>query len=195
MKQPELGLKVTELRQHKGITQEKLAELCEISTRTVQRIENGEVDPRMFTLTSLGEALDFDFAAGDLENENLWLTALHLTNVFPNVLFPMIIWSWKKTQSFTLDQHGKEVVNFQITMLLALFANVLVLVFIPTLLIFFPEWNANQQTNDLIGILTLCATFPMILIGIFCFVQAVINTLRVLTDKPIHYPLSIRFVR
>ena len=39
MNQPDLGLKVIELRQQKGMTQEKLAEYCEVNTRTVQRIE------------------------------------------------------------------------------------------------------------------------------------------------------------
>ena len=80
MKQPELGMKVSELRQQKGLTQEQLAERCEVSTRTVQRIESGEVDPRLFTLTNLGEALDFDFTTGDLENEHLWLAVLHLSS-------------------------------------------------------------------------------------------------------------------
>ncbi len=46
MNQPDLGLKVSELRQQKGLTQERLAELCEVSPRTIQRIESGEVDPR-----------------------------------------------------------------------------------------------------------------------------------------------------
>jgi DNA-binding XRE family transcriptional regulator len=50
MKQPELGLKVAELRQQKGLTQEKLAEMCEVSSRTIQRIESGEVDPRLCCL-------------------------------------------------------------------------------------------------------------------------------------------------
>ena len=50
MNQPDLGLKVTELRQQKGLTQEQLAERCEVSARTIQRIESGEVDPRAYTL-------------------------------------------------------------------------------------------------------------------------------------------------
>ena len=33
MNQPDLGLKIVELRQQKGLTQEKLAEYCEVSTR------------------------------------------------------------------------------------------------------------------------------------------------------------------
>ena len=39
MNQPQLGLKVAEVRQQKGFTQQQLAEYCEVSTRTIQRIE------------------------------------------------------------------------------------------------------------------------------------------------------------
>ena len=45
MKQPDLGLKVSELRKEKGFTQEQLAEDCEVTPRTIQRIESGEVEP------------------------------------------------------------------------------------------------------------------------------------------------------
>ena len=61
MQQPDLGLKVTELRRHKNLTQEQLAEYCHVSTRTIQRIEGGEVNPRSHTLHCLHGALDFDF--------------------------------------------------------------------------------------------------------------------------------------
>lgn len=39
MKQPELGKKITELRKGKGLTQEELVDKCNISVRTLQRIE------------------------------------------------------------------------------------------------------------------------------------------------------------
>ncbi len=35
MKQPDLGLKVSELRKEKGFTQEQLAEFCQITPRTM----------------------------------------------------------------------------------------------------------------------------------------------------------------
>jgi transcriptional regulator with XRE-family HTH domain len=78
MNQLNLGLKVAELRQQKGLTQERLAEICEVSARTIQRIESSEVDPRAYTLHCLGEALDFDFGEEGVSNKNLWLTVLHL---------------------------------------------------------------------------------------------------------------------
>jgi len=44
----------------KGFTQQQLAELTRVSLRSIQRIENGEVIPRAYTLTILAEHLDFD---------------------------------------------------------------------------------------------------------------------------------------
>ncbi|WP_276373757.1 helix-turn-helix transcriptional regulator [Chryseolinea sp. H1M3-3] len=60
MKQPALGRKITELRKAKGLTQEDLVEKCNISVRTIQRIEAGEVVPRSYTVKTILTALDYD---------------------------------------------------------------------------------------------------------------------------------------
>ncbi|WGK65660.1 helix-turn-helix domain-containing protein [Croceiramulus getboli] len=60
MKQPELGRKILALRQQKGFTQEELVEQCNISVRTIQRIEAGEVTPRVYTVKNILAALDRD---------------------------------------------------------------------------------------------------------------------------------------
>ncbi|WPR73692.1 helix-turn-helix transcriptional regulator [Algoriphagus sp. NG3] len=57
MKQPELGKKISEMRQAKGLTQEELVEKCNLNVRTIQRIEAGEVTPRSYTIKALFEAL------------------------------------------------------------------------------------------------------------------------------------------
>jgi transcriptional regulator with XRE-family HTH domain len=63
MKQPELGKRITELRKAKGLTQEELVEKCNISVRTIQRIETGDVTPRMYTIKTILAALDHDLDA------------------------------------------------------------------------------------------------------------------------------------
>src|ERR1044071_850773 len=68
MKQPELGIKISELRKAKGLTQEELVEKCNISVRTIQRIETGEVTPRMYTVKTILAALDQDL--NDLSRED-----------------------------------------------------------------------------------------------------------------------------
>ena len=60
MKQPELGQKISELRKSKGLTQEELVEQCNISVRTIQRIEAGEVTPRSYTIKTILSALNYD---------------------------------------------------------------------------------------------------------------------------------------
>jgi DNA-binding XRE family transcriptional regulator len=92
MNQPDLGLKITELRQQKGLTQEKLAEYCDVSTRTIQRIESGEVEPRSFTRNSLSNILEFDFGKENTNNQSFWLASLHMSSVFCFVFIPLLLW-------------------------------------------------------------------------------------------------------
>ena len=196
MRQPDLGLKVNELRQQKGWTQEQLAEKCEVSPRTIQRIESGEVDPRAYTLQCLSEALEFDFMEDNTGNENLWLTILHLSSAVPLLVVPLLLWSWKKTQSYKIDKQGREVLNFQITMMLLLFLGGFLLMLLPVILITLGNAQVDLGINlGLLEIMLLCGPTPMILVGLFGAYQGVLNAARALADKPIHYPLSIPFVR
>lgn len=194
MNQPDLGLKVAELRQQKGLTQERLAELCEVSPRTIQRIESGEVDPRAYTLHCLGEALEFDFGEESPSNENLWLTVLHLSSIFCIVIVPLLLWSWKKNQSYKIDQHGRLVLNFQITMTLCLFAALFfMLVGLPALVLL--SMDMGEEFVILASTLAIFSILPFIFIGIFCTYQGAVNAMRALADKPVRYPLSIPFVK
>jgi uncharacterized Tic20 family protein/DNA-binding Xre family transcriptional regulator len=196
MNQPELGIKVSELRQQKGFTQEQLAEKCEVSTRTIQRIESGEVDPRAFTLSRLGEVLEFDFEEPNLANENIWLVVLNLSSVIVMFIIPLLIWSWKKNVSTKIAQQGRQVLNFQITMTLVLFAAGFLLMLVPAALVLMGEARVNAvEGTAIFQLLLVCMPLPLILIGIFCTYQGVVNAVRALSDKPIHYPLSIEFVK
>src|SRR6476661_144192 len=62
MKQPELGIRIAELRIQNRMTQKELADLCNVDIRTIQRIEAGEVEPRMHTLKLLSAALGFELS-------------------------------------------------------------------------------------------------------------------------------------
>ena len=196
MNQPELGLKVFALRQQKGMTQEQLSEFCQVSSRTIQRIESGEVDPRTHTIQCLSTALDFDFGEQNTFNEVFWLTALHLSSMICIPIIPLLLWSSKKSQSYKIDQHGRVVLNFQITMALTLFAAVFVLMLIPLTLPLLAKGGVNiAQDGPIFIMLVFFAPMPLILTGIYCTYQAVINVMRALTDKPIHYAPSIPFVK
>ncbi|MFW5707820.1 MAG: helix-turn-helix domain-containing protein [Bacteroidota bacterium] len=60
MKQPELGRKISELRLAKGLTQSELAEKCNVSLRTIQRIESADVIPRSTTVKMIFASLDYE---------------------------------------------------------------------------------------------------------------------------------------
>lgn len=53
-----LGITFREARVAKGYTQKELADLSGISIRSIQRIENGEIMARSYTLKTLGGLLD-----------------------------------------------------------------------------------------------------------------------------------------
>lgn len=56
-----LGAKIKELRQKNGLTQYDLSEQSGLSLRTIQRIENSENKPSVYSLRKIGEALDYTF--------------------------------------------------------------------------------------------------------------------------------------
>ncbi len=196
MNQPDLGLRVIELRQQKGFTQEQLAEKCEVSPRTIQRIESGEVDPRSYTLQCLSDSLDFDFMEDNTSNENLWLAALHLSSAFCILIIPLLLWSWKKNKSYKIDKQGRQALNFQITMTLALFAALFLLMLAPMALIMMGEASVSAvEGSPIFILLVICIPMPLILIGIFCTWQGVANATRAISDKPIRYLLAIPFIK
>ncbi|SNR14771.1 N-acetylmuramoyl-L-alanine amidase [Tenacibaculum jejuense] len=61
MKKTSFREKLIEVRTSKGLTQTEVANLCNISLRTIQRIESGTVTPRAYTIKQISEALGFDF--------------------------------------------------------------------------------------------------------------------------------------
>ncbi len=57
----DLGDKIKSARTQKGITQKELAEKTGLTERTIQRIENHEVEPSVYSLNKISEILSFDF--------------------------------------------------------------------------------------------------------------------------------------
>jgi len=56
-----LNEQISQTRKEKGFTQEELADLANISTRTIQRIESGESIPRSFTIKAIAKALELPY--------------------------------------------------------------------------------------------------------------------------------------
>ncbi|WP_163322942.1 helix-turn-helix domain-containing protein [Draconibacterium mangrovi] len=120
----ETGKLIKELRIKKGMTQEELAEKTEVSTRTIQRIENGQVDPRSYTLQMIAKALEVDFGlfaatdAGECEEKehsnNIWLGFLHLSGILPLVFPTMLMWRARKHKTIAMSHHYRSVISFQL---------------------------------------------------------------------------------
>lgn len=107
------------------MTQEELAERTEVSARTIQRIENGEVDPRAYTLQMIAKALDVDFsffAQKEPEEKkefqkiagNHWSALLHLSGIIPLVFPTIIIWNNKKDKTKNMTNHFRAAISMQL---------------------------------------------------------------------------------
>ncbi|GAB3187417.1 DUF4870 domain-containing protein [Nesterenkonia suensis] len=102
--------------------------------------------------------------------EQGWGVAVHLGGVFLSWLVPLVVWLVFRERSRLIDDHGKEALNFQITLFIGYMVSiVLMFVFIGILL-----WIA----------LWICA----IIFGIMASIAAY-------NRRPYRYPISIRFIK
>ena len=62
MKEMDFSVKLTETRKSKGLTQEEVAERCNLNVRTIQRIESGQVKPRAHTIRTISDALEINLS-------------------------------------------------------------------------------------------------------------------------------------
>jgi transcriptional regulator with XRE-family HTH domain len=62
------GTKIKELRKRKGLTQIELSERTGLTERTIQRIENHEVEPSKHSLKKMGEVLGHNLNEQKLNN-------------------------------------------------------------------------------------------------------------------------------
>ncbi|WP_160114784.1 helix-turn-helix domain-containing protein [Aquimarina sp. AU474] len=144
-----LAKKIIQLRKTKGLSQESLAEISNVSLRTIQRIEKGTVNPRSFTLRTLAEALEIkpseltevhsepnriDHEISLLKQINFSTLGVILFPVF-NIILPIIVWKKNKKLQKLNAQAGK-IVSFQI---LWTILTIMIFFSIPLLLKIFTE--------------------------------------------------------
>ncbi len=63
-----IGIVLKEVRKQKALTQLDLSEQADLSERTIQRIENNEVEPSFYSLKCIGEILEIDLQ--EIKNRN-----------------------------------------------------------------------------------------------------------------------------
>lgn len=111
-------------------------------------------------------------------DERLWAMLCHLSSFLTlfagaNVIAPLVIWMWKRDQSALVAHQGKEVLNFQITMMIlyaiAFFCLVTVVLFpvFLLLIIVLPTWH---------------------------MVLTIIGALKAYDGQQFRYPLTVRLI-
>lgn len=104
------------------------------------------------------------------------LVLLHLSQLLDyisglgGIIVPLIIWLTNRDKVEGLDQQGKMVLNFKLSMLLYIFIS------LPLILVFG------------LGILLL------VIIGFISFIFPIINAVKVSNDETPSYPFTIKFI-
>jgi len=120
------GEQIAKQRKLKGLTQEELAETCQLNVRTVQRIEAGETDPRLYTLRciadTLGVSIESLMPPARSKSERGTLAVLHISTlayfILPfcgHIIGPLVIWLLKRDTFDQVNRHGKNILNAQIS--------------------------------------------------------------------------------
>jgi hypothetical protein len=119
---------------------------------------------------------EYDYYAPS-KDERMWAMLCHLSAMsvyigipFGNILGPLVVWLLKRDESSFVDEHGKEAINFHISMsIYVFFASILCVI--------------------LIGIPILFALI------ISSFVFMVIAAVRANDGNAYQYPMTMRFFR
>lgn len=112
-----------------------------------------------------------------MQTENKTLLAFtHLSQLldvvtgFGGFIVPLVLWLTQRDSVLNMDEHGRSIINFQISIFIYL------ILCIPLILLFG------------LGLLGFLA------IGIIAFVFPIVNAIRVSGGEAPYYPLSIKFV-
>jgi uncharacterized protein len=113
----------------------------------------------------------------DVKSDRMWAMFCHLAAlcgyflpVIGNILGPFLVWIAKRDQSAFIDQQGKEALNFQLTVSIALLVAVMLMVVV-------------------IGI------FLLPLIALVDFILIVIAAASAYKGENFRYPFCLRFIR
>ncbi|WP_417197035.1 DUF4870 domain-containing protein [Bizionia sp.] len=112
-----------------------------------------------------------------MREDNQLLVLTHLSQLltyitgFGGLIVPLIIWLTQKDKVFKMDDHGKKIVNFQISMF------IYAILSIPAII--------------LIGL----GFLMLIVIGVIAFIFPIINAIKASNGEVTNYPLSITFIK
>lgn len=105
-----------------------------------------------------------------MREDKQMLMLTHLSQLL-NLIVPLILWAINKDKIYQMDEHGKSILNFQLSMI------IYVIICIPLILLLG------------LGILGL------IVIGISSLVFPIINAIKANNGESPNYPFTIKFVK
>ncbi|MBQ0735468.1 serine hydrolase [Aquimarina celericrescens] len=172
-------------RKLKGYTQEQLSDKTQVTIRTIQRIEKGEVNPHLQTIKLLATALEIEVEdLLILENpkeeaiQKKWLLLMHsvpiLGFVIPlcNILIPLFLWIHKREDNNIYDVHGRAIINFHITTTILFILSFIALLVLPGAGFFF-----------------FISMIP------YAVIVMIINVISAVNSHKCYYPLSFPFLK
>jgi uncharacterized Tic20 family protein len=110
-----------------------------------------------------------------VRQDNQLLVLTHLSQLltfitgFGGLIVPLVIWATQKENIYNMDQQGKNIVNFQLSML------IYSIICIPLVFV-------------IVGI------FGLIALGLLSFIFPIMNAVRVSHGESPKYPLSLNFI-
>ena len=147
-------------------------------------------------------------------NEKNLATFIHLSTLsqycipFGNYIFPIILWTSKKDESEFVDHNGKQVLNFQLSILI--YSLVLAMIAIPVFLytvlknISFNDLMHNEEIifehfdyGNSIGLLTVgaLALFGFACVKVAEFFLIIYASVKASNGEEYNYPLTIPFLK
>jgi uncharacterized Tic20 family protein len=197
MKETDLSKKIKQLRIRLGLSQDELATTSQLNLRTVQRVENGETEPRGDTLKQLANALNVtpnDLIEWTEKEDRGFLTLLNLSGLaffaFPllGVIVPLALYMLKKDKIKHIDYTGKKILNFQISWCLLIFLGYIL--FIGMFVFHITPIHMTFGIGSLESALIVPSFFYLFNA---CFV--VVNAFRSYQGKQVVYKPAIPFLR
>jgi transcriptional regulator with XRE-family HTH domain len=202
MKTYNLGKKIKDLRNRKGLSQEELAEQAQISLRTVQRIENDETEARGDTLKRLAFALnttpeyltELPVKSTEIsDDDNRGFLALFNLSALSFIIFPLLgiflplaLWISSRKKLNNIDKPCKRLINFQISWCLFLVA---------TMIVFFnPEFfHISFHVLNLGSPEIILLSMPLFYAVNFIYI--IFNSILVYNTQQIFYQPAVPFLR
>jgi uncharacterized Tic20 family protein len=200
MEHQNLAIKLKDLRNRKGFSQEQLAEQATLSLRTIQRIEKGTSIPRGDTLVKLTQALDVtpdDLLEWTPMEDKGYLTLLNLSALgffmqpILGIIIPLVMWILKREKVNQVDDTGKQLISFQITWTLLLY----IVLMIATKGVFIPfDFNILQSFFAIIGNFSIIGGI-IVALYLYNLTLIFVNVRRTQKGLPNRYKPAIPFLR